>query len=91
MKKNEIKMSLRSPLIQFDSDEGKVIATILSDGTVELKEKGADKKAAELFWNSLQIEGMSLFEKIKNLEKELEVKDKQLKELKKKKRWESEK
>ena len=57
-------------LIQI-SHEFKELVRIEPDGTVIISEYGADKKAAKVFYESLQIEGKTLFQKIKDLEEQL--------------------
>jgi len=54
----------------FFNDDAKPIAVIKLDGTVELLEEGADKKAAKVFWNEIQVQGKSLITRITELEQE---------------------
>lgn len=57
-------------LIQISGNDKELIR-IEQDGTVVISEYGADKKAAKSFYESLQIEGQTLFQKIKDLEEQI--------------------
>lgn len=49
------------------------LVTIRQDGTVEVHKEGADKEAAKLFYEALQIEGKTLHDHIAALKAENET------------------
>ena len=49
---------------------GEPLVTIEADGTVFVHSEGSDKAAAKAFYDALQIEGQTLFQRIEVLEKE---------------------
>ena len=59
-----------SCLLMIGSD-AEPIVTIASDGTVTVHKEGGDQEAARLFYESLQFEGRTLLQKIKDLEEEI--------------------
>lgn len=54
------------------SDGTEPLVTIKPDGTVVIHKEGSAPQAAKLFYEALQIEGKTLFERIKELDKEVE-------------------
>lgn len=58
-------------MVQFSNSMEKIV-TIHNDGTVEIHKEGGDKEAAKVFYESLQIEGTTLHQKIDRLTAELE-------------------
>jgi len=57
-------------LIQMSDEDGKPLVSIGLDGRVVIHQKNCEDEAAKVFYESLQIQGMSLFEKIDELEEE---------------------
>ncbi|MCK9324169.1 MAG: hypothetical protein M0P69_01595 [Bacteroidales bacterium] len=53
------------------SMDNEPIVTIAPDGTVTVHKEGGDKEAARAFYECLQFEGRTLFQKIKDLEDEI--------------------
>jgi hypothetical protein len=58
-------------LVRFLGDSNRPLVTVGNDGTVTIHEYGAERQAAEIFWNALQVAGMSLVARIAALEDEL--------------------
>ena len=52
--------------------------TVKCDGTVVIHKEGGDKEAAKAFYDSLQIEGVTLHQKIEQLQRELAAADAEL-------------
>ncbi len=61
-----------------DQDNNELILEIASDGTVTVHKEGGEPEAAKLFYEALQFEGQTLYQKIAKLEEEIKnLKEKQ--------------
>lgn len=60
-------------LLSLNDQNGKPLVTIGQDGTVTVHELGSEPKAAKIFWDSLHIHGVSLFNQITLLTEELKA------------------
>ena len=66
----EIKQTEESYVVAFLGPSNKLLVSIKLDGTVVIHEAGADKEAARVFYESLQLQGQTLFQRIATLEAE---------------------
>ncbi len=55
-------------VIKSPEGEDKPLVTIRANGTVQIHEPGSEPVAAKIFYGALQIEGQTLYGKIKDLE-----------------------
>jgi len=52
--------------------EGEKLIEILHDGTVKTYKEGCEQEASKIFYESLQFEGQTLYQKISSLNKKIE-------------------
>ena len=58
-------------LLEISNDNGSIV-TIGHDGIVTIHQDGGEKEAAKRFYESLQFEGVNLYQKIEKLEQQIE-------------------